>query len=88
MTFILNAQNHGLKILANNSRCDVISMHDLGTCYAQDTSNENVTKLNYVMYIYFTDNPIYLYNIEQIIMTKLNIEYNNENEKDIGVLHV
>ena len=88
MTFILNALNHGLKIFANNSRCDVISMHDLGTCYAQDTSNENVTKLNYVMCVYFTDNPIYLYNIEQIIMTKLNIEYDNENEKDMGVLHV
>ena len=56
LIFILNAQNQGLKMLANNTRCDVINMHDIGTCYAQDTSTENVTKLNYVMYVYFTDN--------------------------------
>ena len=55
---------------ANNSRCDAISMHDIGTCYAQDTPNENVTKLNFVMYVYFMDNPAYLYDIEKNIMRK------------------
>ena len=34
LTFILNTQNQGLKMLANNTGCDVISMHDIGTCYA------------------------------------------------------
>ena len=38
------------------------------------------------MYVYFTDNPTYLYDIEKSIMTKLIIEYNNENEKDIGCI--
>ena len=66
-------------MLTNHTRCDVISMHDIGTCYAQDTSDENVTKLNYVMYVYFTDKPTYLYDIEKSIMTKLIIDYDNEN---------
>ena len=48
MTFILNAQKMGLKILANNTRVDVISMHDLGTCYAQDDSLDNFTNMNKV----------------------------------------
>ena len=86
LTFIVNTQNQGLKILSNNTRCDVISMHDIGTCYTQETSTENVTKLNYVMYVHFTDNPTYLYNIEKMIMTKLKIEYDNENEKDMGCI--
>ena len=73
-------------MLTNHTRCDVISMHDIGTCYAKDTSNKNVTKLNYVMYVYFTDNPTYLHDIEKMIMTKLNIEYNNDNEKDMGYI--
>ena len=73
-------------MLTNHTRCDVISMHDIGTCYAQDISNKNVTKLNYVMYVYFTDNPTYLYDIEKMIMTKLNIEYDNDNEKDMGYI--
>ena len=71
-------------MLANNTRCDVINMHDIGTCYAQDTSNENVTKLNYVMYVYFMDNQSFLYDIEKTIMRKLIIEYDNENGKDMG----
>ena len=86
LIFILNALNQGLKMLANNTRCDVISMHDIGTCYTQDTSNKNVTKLNYVMYVYFMDNPTYLYDIEKSIMRKLIIEYDNENEKDMGCI--
>ena len=61
-------------------------MHDLGTCYAQDTSDENVTKLDYVVYVHFTDKPIYLYDIEKSIMTKLIIEYDNENDKDMGCI--
>ena len=52
LTFILNAQKMGLKILANNTRVDVISMHDLGTCNAQDDSVDNFTNMNYV-FLYF-----------------------------------
>ena len=73
-------------MLTNHTRCDVISMHDIGTCYAQDISNKNVTKFNYVMYVYFEDKPTYLYDIENIIMTKLIIEYDNENETDMGCI--
>ena len=64
----------------------MISIHDIGTCYAQDISNENVTKFNYVMYVYLTDNPTYLYDIEKSIMTILIIEYDNENEKNMGYI--
>ena len=32
------------------------------------------------------DNSTYLYDIEKCIMTKLIIEYDNENEKDIGCI--
>ena len=54
-------------MLTNHTRCDVISMHGIGTCYAQDTSNENVTKLNYVIYVSFMDNPAYLYDIKRVL---------------------
>ena len=84
LIFILNAQNQGLKIFSNNTRCNVINIRDIGTCYAQDTSTENVTKLNYVMYVYFTDKPIFFYDIEKTIMSKVILEYDNENETDMG----
>ena len=61
-------------------------MHHIGTFYAQDTSNKNVTKLNYVMYVYFMDNLTYLYDIKKSIMRKLIIEYDNEKEKVVGCI--
>ena len=70
LIFILNAQNQGLKMLSNNTRQDVINIRDIGTCYAQHTSNENVTKLNYVLYVYFMNNHSFLYDIEKTIMRK------------------
>ena len=81
LTFILNAQKVGLKILTNNTRVDVISMHDLGTCYAQDDSLDNLVNMNYVLYVFFDENPKYLKIMETKIMKQLNIEYDDDNEK-------
>ena len=81
LTFILNAQKMKLKILANNTRVDVISMHDLGTCYAQDDSLDNFVNMNYVLFVFFVDNPNYLKFMETKIMKQLNIEYDDDNEK-------
>ena len=38
------------------------------------------------MYVYFTDNPSFLYDIENTIMRKLILEYDNVNETDIGCI--
>ena len=57
LQFILNAQNQDIKSLSNNTRQDVINIRDIGVSYAQDLSNENMTKMNYVMYVWFMDNP-------------------------------
>ena len=51
LQFILNAQNQGIKCFSNNTRQDVINIRDIGASYAQDLSNENMTKLHYVIYV-------------------------------------
>ena len=57
LQFILNAQNQGIKFLSNNTRQVVINIRDIGASYAQDLSNENMKKMNYVTYVWFMDNP-------------------------------
>ena len=86
LQFILNAQNQGIKFLSNNTRQDVINIRDIGASYAQDLSNENVTKLNYVMYVWFMDNPSFLYDIEKNVMSNLTLEYDKDNETDMGCI--
>ena len=80
LQFILNAQNKGIKFLSNNTRQDAQSIKDIGASYAQDSSNENMTKMNYVLYAWFLDNPLFVNNIENNVMRELNLEYDKETE--------
>ena len=59
LQFILNAQNKGIKFLSNNTRQNAQSIKDIGASYAQDISTDNMTKMNYVMYVWFMDNPLF-----------------------------
>ena len=74
LQFILNAQNKGIKFLSNNTRQDVQNIKDIGASYAQDLSTDNMTKMNYVMYVWFMDNPLFLYDIEKHVMSSLTLE--------------
>ena len=78
--------NQGIKFLSNNTRQDVINIRDIGASYAQDLSNENMTKMNYVMYVWFMDNPSFLYDIEMNVMSSLTLEYDKDNETDMGCI--
>jgi len=84
LQFILNAQNKGIKFLSNNTRQDVQNIKDIGASYAQDLSTDNMTKMNYVMYAWFMDNPRFLYNIEKHVMRELTLEY--DKETDMGCI--
>ena len=86
LQFILNAQNQGIKFLSNNTRQVVINIRDIGASYAQDLSDENMTKMNYVMYVWFMDNPSFLYDIEKNVMSSLTLEYDKDNETDMGCI--
>jgi len=85
LQFILNAQNKGIKFLSNNTRQDVQSIKDIGASYAQDLSTDNMTKMNYVMYTWFTDNPLFVKNLENNVMRELNLEYDKKTE-DMGCI--
>ena len=85
LQFILNAQNKGIKFLSNNTRQNAQSIKDIGASYAQDLSNENMTKMNYVMYTWFTDNPLFVKNLENNVMRELNLEYDKKTE-DMGCI--
>ena len=85
LQFILNAQNKGIKFLSNNTRQDVQNIKDIGASYAQDLSTDNMTKMNYVMYAWFMDNPRFLNNIENKVMRELTLEYDKETE-DMGCI--
>ena len=69
-----------------NYNPDVINIRDIGASYAQDISTDNMTKMNYVMYVWFMDNPSFLYDIEENVMRELTLEYDKDNETDMGCI--
>ena len=85
LQFILNAQNKGIKFLTNNTRQNAQSIKDIGASYAQDVSTDNMTKMNYVLYAWFTDNPLFVNNLENKVMRELNLEYDKKTE-DMGCI--
>ena len=85
LQFILNAQNKGIKFLSNNTRQNAQSIKDIGASYAQDVSTDNMTKMNYVLYTWFTDNPLFVKNLENNVMRELNLEYDKKTE-DMGCI--
>ena len=58
-----------------------MNLFNLGKCFAQDRSIDNDVKVSYVINDYFTEKN-YIYEVEQVLMTKLNLVYKKNSEED------
>ena len=83
LTFVLNTQNKGLKVAANNIISDVMRSFDIDKFFAQDALTINSIKINYVLYDYFEENFKYMSDIEKIVMSKFSLQYVENIEEHI-----
>ena len=83
LTFVLNTQNKGLKVAANNIISDVMRSFDIGKFFAQDALTINSKKINYVLYDYFEEISKYTSDIEKIVMSKFSLQYVENIEEHI-----